>query len=102
MRQLPQKKNGTVLLRPFFFVERQVFNFCFFQRDVMASNLSALNAIGLVEQKTASIRLVKNGPEYRFWRTTSVNWKRVSRTFRTRKYHGGNFVVFHKRQPPQL
>ena len=55
-------------------------------RDVMESNPSAVNAIALIERKTANTQLVRKDPKSRFWRTTSVDWRRVSRKSRIHKH----------------
>lgn len=55
-------------------------------RDVMESSLSVDNAIVLVGLKTANTHLVRNDPEFRCWRTISVDWKRVFRNFRTHEH----------------
>jgi hypothetical protein len=43
-------------------------------RDVMASSLSAVNAVVLLELKTVNTQLVRNDTKSRFWRTILVDW----------------------------
>jgi hypothetical protein len=40
----------------------------------MASSLSAVNAVVLLELKTVNTQLVRNNPKSRFWRAILVDW----------------------------
>ena len=98
MRQLPQKENGTVVPTLSFSILQGI-DLTF--RDVTESNPSAVNAIALIELKTANTPLVRKDPKSRSWRTISVDWKRVSRRSRIHKHHPGTFIL-HKHQPLRL
>jgi hypothetical protein len=83
-------------------MENNLSVFDLFYRDVMATSPSAVNAIVLLELKTVNTQPVRNDPKFRFWRTISVDWKRVFRSFRIHKHQSlGNFMS-HKRQPLRL
>jgi hypothetical protein len=63
MRQLSQKKDGTV---PLHFCKNPSYQFLILNRDAMGSNLSVVNAIVLLGLKIASTLLVRNDPKFRF------------------------------------